>query len=127
MEGGEAGGGKHGFRSVLAASRGEAAAVRRDRGERGVAGVDGAIVPRRRVKSTWRRREKDGGDTEPLNLDKSSVGIGKEKKKKSFDIGSSLDAIGSSLDAIGSSLDGVGSSLDDTAVGNAALGERILS
>ncbi len=80
LEGGEAGGGKHGFRSVLAASRGEAAAVRRDRGERGVAGVDGAIVPRRRVKSTWRRREKDGGDTEPLNLDKSSVGIGKEKK-----------------------------------------------
>ena len=123
--GGEAGGGSHSFRSVLAAARGEAAAARRDKGRAGGAAARrgrAAYVRSERIRGT---READAStapaDGErvwsgrvdgraPLRV-RSRGGDGPGPVGSSLDgpVGSSLDGPGSSLDPLGSSLDASGS------------------
>ena len=108
--GGEAGGGSHSFRSVLAAARGEAAAARRDKGRAGGAAT-------RRNQAAYRRSERaQNAESGDGTADGERVWSGRvagrgplRVKKGDRPVGSSLDAPGSSLDNLGSSLDTSGS------------------
>ena len=108
--GGEAGGGSHSFRSVLAAARGEAAAARRDKGRAGGAAT-------RRNQAAYRRTERaQNAESGDGTADGERVWSGRVQgrgplrvKKGDRPVGSSLDAPGSSLDNLGSSLDTSGS------------------
>ena len=108
--GGEAGGGSHSFRSVLAAARGEAAAARRDKGRAGGAAT-------RRNQAAYRRSERaQNAESGDGTADGERVWSGRVQgrgplrvKKGDRPVGSSLDAPGSSLDNLGSSLDTSGS------------------
>ena len=108
--GGEAGGGSHSFRSVLAAARGEAAAARRDKGRAGGAAT-------RRNQAAYRRSERaQNAESGDGTADGERVWSGRvagrgplRVKKGDRPVGSSLDAPWSSLDNLGSSLDTSGS------------------
>ena len=126
--GGEAGGGSHSFRSVLAAARGEAAAARRDKGRAGEPRRDGAgprtfarrgfaVPPARRMGRRRRRRTASGcgavGSPAARRFASGPGGDGPSPVGSSLDKGpgSSLDPLGSSLDASGSF--DMGASRDD--------------
>ena len=113
--GGEAGGGSHSFRSVLAAARGEAAAARRDKGRAGGAAARrgrAAYVRSRRIRGT-REAESSTAPADGERVWSGRVAGRAPLRARSSDgpgpVGSSLDGPGSSLDPLGSSLDASGS------------------
>lgn len=114
--GGEAGGGSHSFRSVLAAARGEAAAARRDKGRAGGAAARrgrAAYVRSERIRGA--AREADGASTAPADGERVWSGrvAGRAPLRVRSRGGDGPSPVGSSLDkGPGSSLDPLGSSLD---------------
>lgn len=120
--GGEAGGGSHSFRSVLAAARGEAAAARRDKGRAGGAAA-------RRGRAAYVRSERIRGtreaDASTAPADGERVWSGRVDGRAPLRVrsrgGDGPGPVGSSLDGPGSSLDPLGSSLD--ASGSFDMGE----
>ena len=122
VAGGDAGGGAHNFRSVLAAARGDAAVARRDRGVEG-GGGGGGVYRRRRANTTWRRSDRNVPRPEgSVDADEGESSSSFEEDLRNFRgerVYKARGGIGSSLDGRGRG--GIGSSLD---AGRGARGGR---